>query len=132
MAIDKASILMSEEELKKLKKAEETFSKILEEGDLTKLAQADVEFHEIIYQSSGNKRLIQILNNLREVIYRYRIEYLKDESTREELAREHEMIYKAFLEKDPVRAKQVTYSHIENQRKAIMKSIEKNKSLKES
>ena len=82
MAIEKACKRMDQEQLEKLKKAGEEFRETMKTGDLTLLAEADVNFHEIIYQASGNKRLIQMLNNLREQIYRYRIEYLKDEQTR--------------------------------------------------
>lgn len=127
MAIDKACSLMSEKDLEELCQAGKHFEKIMEEGDLTKLAEADVEFHEIIYRSSSNKRLMQLLNNLREQIYRYRMEYLKDEPTRILLVNEHREIYEAIKSKDAQRAKEVTFKHIENQREAIIRSIRSSK-----
>lgn len=127
MAIEKACSLMKQEDFDCLMEAKERFEQVLEEGDLTQLAQADVDFHEIIYRASDNQRLQQLLNNLREVIYRYRIEYLKDEDTRSLLTREHQEIYEALLARDARRAKAVTFSHIENQRKAIISSIEAGK-----
>lgn len=123
MAIDKACALMKKEAFDELKSAAEHFSQILEEGDLTKLAEADVEFHEIIYKASDNRRLLQLLNNLREQIYRYRIEYLKEESTRAILVKEHGDIYMAIRARDAQRAKAITFNHIENQRQAIIRSI---------
>ena len=36
-----------------------------------------MEFHDAIYAATGNSRLVQILNNLREQMYRYRMEYFK-------------------------------------------------------
>lgn len=123
MAIDKACCLMKKEQFQELKAAEEHFSRILQKGDLTQLAEADVAFHEIIYRASNNERLLQLLGNLREVIYRYRIEYLKDEATREKLAEEHSEIYEAIFARDASKAKAFTFSHIENQRKAIIRSI---------
>ena len=89
-----------------------------------KLAEADVAFHEIIYQASDNKRLIQVLNNMREQIYRYRVEYLKEGETRDILVKEHEELTKAIRDRDVERAKKLSYQHIENQRTAIMRSIE--------
>lgn len=127
MAIEKACCLMKEEDFQKLKEAEQHFAKVLEEGDLTELAEADVEFHEIIYKASNNQRLLQLLNNLREVIYRYRIEYLKDEPTRLLLTQEHKEIYEAIHARDAQKAKAITFTHIENQRKAIIRSINANK-----
>lgn len=124
LAIEKVCSLRSEEDLARLKAASDKFLKTIEEGDLTKLAEADMAFHEIIYQASDNLRLNQVLSNLREQIYRYRIEYLKEEDTRNRLAKEHEEIYQAIRDRDVERAKALTNTHIENQRVMIMKSIE--------
>ncbi|WP_242970265.1 GntR family transcriptional regulator [Blautia sp. An249] len=123
MAIEKACKRMDQEQLEKLKKAGEEFRETMKTGDLTLLAEADVNFHEIIYQASGNKRLIQMLNNLREQIYRYRIEYLKDEQTRNQLANEHDEMYQAICRKDMKEACRMTSIHIENQRRAIIRTI---------
>ena len=93
------------------------------EGNLVKLAEADVAFHEVIYQSSDNRRLNQVLNNLREQIYRYRVEYLKDEQTRNLLVSEHEELVKAIREGDVQKAQDISFHHLENQRKAIIRTI---------
>ena len=64
-----------------------------------------------------------MLNNLREQIYRYRIEYLKDEKTRNRLVMEHREMYEAIRDRDIEKAKKIASSHIENQRKGIIESI---------
>ena len=58
------------------------------------IAQTDEQFHEIIYNSTKNQKLVQILNNLREQMYRYRLEYIKDADKRQILMVEHEHIFK--------------------------------------
>ena len=58
------------------------------------------------------------------MIYRYRVEYLKEGETRDVLVKEHEELTKAIRERDVERAKQLSFQHIENQRMAIMRSIE--------
>lgn len=131
MAIEKACKLITQEQLEQLRKAGREFEYTLQQGDLTQLAEADVNFHEIIYQASDNARLNQMLNNLREQIYRYRIEYLKDEPTRKQLAKEHKDIYEALVNRDVKRAQETTYVHIENQRKAIIKTIEREEMVQE-
>lgn len=123
LSIQKACSCMTEEELEKLKEAALKFESMTENGNLVRLAEADVEFHEVIYQSSDNRRLNQVLNNLREQIYRYRVEYLKDEATRKTLVKEHEEIYEAIRARDVKKAQEIAYRHIENQREAIMRSI---------
>lgn len=124
MAIEKACNRMTEDQVDKLWIAAREFEKTMTEGNLVRLAEADVEFHEIIYQASDNRRLNQVLNNLREQIYRYRVEYLKDEETRNVLVKEHEELYHAIKERDVSRALEISSKHIENQRKAIIQSIE--------
>ena len=100
LTIQDNGIGMTEEELEELSDAEAQFQGLLEEGDLTKLAEADVEFHEIIYRAAENKRLLQVLNNLREQIYRYRVEYLKDEKTRQRLVKEHQEMLEAIRDRE--------------------------------
>lgn len=124
MAIEKACKRMTEEEMGRLWLAAKEFERTMAEGDLVRLAEADVAFHEIIYQASDNRRLNQVLNNLREQIYRYRVEYLKDEDTRNVLVKEHEEMTRAIRERDVVRAQEISFEHIENQRKAIIQSIQ--------
>lgn len=123
MAIEKACANMSEEEMGRLWMAAKEFERTTAEGDLVKMAEADMAFHEIIYQASDNRRLIQVLNNLREQIYRYRVEYLKEEETRNLLVKEHEEMTAAIRAREVKCAKEISFRHIENQRKGIIRSI---------
>ena len=124
VAIEKACKRMTETEMGRLWLAAKEFEKTMEDGNLVKLAEADVTFHEIIYQASDNKRLIQVLNNVREQIYRYRVEYLKEGEIREMLVKEHEELTKAIKERDIKKAQEISFRHIENQRMGIIKSIQ--------
>ena len=123
LSIENACMRMTEEQLEELWNAAKNFEATMAEGNLVKLAEADVAFHEVIYKSSDNRRLNQVLNNLREQIYRYRVEYLKDEETRKLLVKEHKEIYEAIKNRDVKSAKEISYQHIENQREAIIRSI---------
>ena len=123
LSIENACKKMTEEQLAELKKAAKVFEATMEEGNLVKLAEADVAFHEVIYQSSDNRRLNQVLNNLREQIYRYRVEYLKEEETRKLLVKEHDEIYEAIRNRNVKTAQEISYQHIENQREASVRSI---------
>ena len=61
------------------------------------IAETDEHYHDVIYQGTGNDKLVQMLNNLREQMYRYRLEYIKDEDKRQVLLVEHEHILKALI-----------------------------------
>lgn len=111
------------EGLAALKRACEHFEQCVGTRDSRKIAQADVALHDIIVQATGNQRLIQLVNNLSEQMYRYRFEYIKDDSQHETLVREHRIIYQSILEKDRDTAASAARTHIDNQKKAIIRRI---------
>ena len=80
LAVKDACDHITDAQLSELKKASNEFKKALLEGkDLVTCADADMHFHDVILSATNNRRLIQMLNNLSEQMYRYRMEYLKDE-----------------------------------------------------
>lgn len=91
--------------------------------DATTIAKADVALHDIIVAATGNQRLVQLVNNLAEQMYRYRFEYIKDESQHEKLIEEHKMIYDSIMRKDCQAAAEAAKLHIDNQEKSVMRQI---------
>lgn len=116
---------MSDEAIDELLDANNEFIRVAQTGDLIKTAQADVAFHELIYIGTENKRLNQIISNLREQMYRYRLEYLKDKGAHKQLIKEHNDIIDAMKERDVEKAKQAIKLHIVNQEESILKTIKK-------
>ncbi|MEY8394452.1 GntR family transcriptional regulator [Lachnospiraceae bacterium 45-P1] len=123
LAIDLACQRMTPEELLELTKTEELFSQAIREGDAMRIAQTDERYHEIIYNSTKNDKLVQILNNLREQMYRYRLEYIKDENKRQILLVEHDQIIKALALRHVHEAKIAIREHIDNQEITILKNL---------
>ena len=125
LAANKACERMTEEDMKAMRDAGEEFRKLAlnPNCDLTALTEADVAFHDTIYRGTRNRRLNQILANLREQMYRFRLEYLKDASIRESLVSEHEEIMKAVAGRDGELAADLIGEHIDNQQKVIHASI---------
>lgn len=123
LAISLACKRITGEELEKLETIGQSFQKLIESGNLTELAEMDVKFHDTIYQATNNQRLVQLLNNLREQMYRYRMEYLKDIAVRRTLAEEHKAICRALRERDEQQAEEYVSIHIDNQQKAIIRSL---------
>lgn len=123
LAIELACERMDAETLVSLLTACENFSTAVKTKDTRKMAEADVAFHDIIVHSTGNTRLIQLVNNLSEQMYRYRFEYLKDITSHEMLKKEHEEMYQSILKKDKVSAAEVVRKHIRNQEGAIIRQL---------
>lgn len=114
---------IQEEELEELKVAAKEFEDALKTGDVTAYAEADVKFHDIIYHTTDNERLIQLLNNLSEQMYRYRVEYLKREDSHETLLAEHQYIIEMLKRRDVKRAVEAVCTHVDNQVTAVVDTI---------
>ena len=114
---------ISEEEKRKLKQACDQFRHAAVTGDAATIAAADVAFHDIIVLATGNERLIQLINNLSEQMYRYRFEYIKDESRHDNLVQEHRMIYDSIIRGEKKKAAEAARLHIDNQEKSVIRQI---------
>ncbi len=123
LCVELACDRITQEELNSLKQACEDFEIAVNTRDVKRIAQADVELHDIIVRATGNDRLIQLVNNLSEQMYRYRFEYIKDTSQHERLVEEHRIIYQAIVDKDKETASRAAKIHIDNQKKAIMRQL---------
>ncbi len=123
LAVELACDEITEEQLVELENAKKVFENSLQSGDLKKIAQADVDFHDVIYKATGNAKLVTMLNNLREQIYRYRVEYLKDASNYPELIREHQAMVEGIKMRDKEHACEVMEEHVKNQALAVKNMI---------
>ena len=124
LAISLACERISDASVEALKEALKNFKAAINGGDVTKIAESDVAFHDIIFAATDNARLIQIVNNLREQMYRYRLEYLKDYTTHDRLYKEHEEIVAAIADRDKALARKLIVEHIYHQELTVIKNIQ--------
>lgn len=123
LAIELACQRMKEEDIAELEKAQWEFSEAISSREVMRIAETDEAYHDIIYHGTRNDRLVMILNNLREQMYRYRLEYIKDEDKRQVLLVEHECILKAVRGRKVNDAKEAMREHIDNQEITVSKNI---------
>lgn len=123
LAVQAACDKMTEQQIADLTLSVKNFENSIHAGDLKKIIEYDVEFHDIIYDATDNPKLVTILNNLREQIYRYRVEYLKEKENYPMLIREHEEILEALKQKDKTGVVNVMRKHIHNQAEAVKNII---------
>lgn len=123
LAIELACQRMTEEEIAGLQQAQDDFRKAISDGDPMRIAETDEHYHDVIYDGTKNAKLIQMLNNLREQMYRYRLEYIKDADKRKILILEHERVLKAVRERKVSDAKAAIREHIDNQEITVTKNI---------
>lgn len=123
LAAARACERISEDELAELRRTMHEFEEYTKSGNLKMIAEADVRFHDIIYHATGNSKLVNMLNNLREQMYRYRVEYLKDEKNYPILIKEHSEIVDGLSGKDRDRVTAAMHRHVMNQAAAVKEII---------
>ncbi|MCC8061232.1 MAG: GntR family transcriptional regulator [Clostridiales bacterium] len=123
LAIELACQRMTDEDISELALAQGAFCAAVKAGDSMKIAETDEHYHDLIYEGTGNTRLVQILNNLREQMYRYRLEYIKDVAKRQILIVEHDHILDALKNRHVAEAKTAIREHIDNQEITVSQNI---------
>lgn len=124
LAVELACERMTPEQLKSLKKLQKQIKERKDSEDACELSDIDEKFHELIYSATNNARLVQMLANLREQMYRYRLVYMKDIDKRAKLITEHNRIVKALETHDAALGKNAISEHIKSQEKSILSKIE--------
>ena len=124
LAAGLATERLDESSREKIQAALDNFREAIQTDDNPKIADCDVEFHDAVFEATQNKRLIQIINNLREQIYRYRLEYVKDTVYHAVLLKEHEELVEAMFAGNKERAKEIMKRHIDNQEETVIKKIQ--------
>lgn len=124
LAVQIACTKITPEQLKRLRMIKEEFEYSTKTGEIKRIAQADVNFHDVIYEATENPKLVSILSNLREQVYRYRVEYLKDTANYPLLIQEHEAILEGLEEHNVEKARQAMQMHVANQAVAVKAVIQ--------
>ena len=123
LAVRLACERISSEEIEELKEITAKFETLLGKVDVTAIAEVDVAFHDVIYFATDNRRLIQLLSDLHEQMYRYRVEYLKKLEYHAQLLSEHRELIAALEKRDQDEAIEIATRHIENQVKLVTITI---------
>ena len=126
LAVKLACDRMGDETKIELRKACDEFAAVIQNNNTKDITEADVRFHDVILKSTGNDRLIQLVNNLAEQMYRYRLEYIKDSAYHNRLVKEHEAIYDAIMNHEKEKAAEAVVVHIDNQERTIIEHLHLN------
>lgn len=127
LAAELACDRITEQQVEELIAAQEEFEKTLKSSDVTKIAEADVAFHDVIFAATDNQRLVNLLNNLREQMYRFRIEYLKESEKYPVLIAEHKQLIEAISSGQKEIARETIAKHIDNQVRTVLYMIREKK-----
>ena len=112
MAAGLAAIKINDEEIETLKKATATYKKAVENGHTEEIIKEDELFHKLIVDCSGNKTLIQMINQVQELALRFLYIYYEDFSRYRNMPYEHQEILDAILSGDTEAARSIADAHV--------------------
>ena len=123
LAVKMACSRMQQQDVNDMLAVNDAFMGAARRKDVETVIKKDVEFHDTIYKATNNKKLIAMINNLQEQIYRFRVEYIRQMDDFSTLMSEHEEIVSAIINKNTAEAQKIATRHIENQEKAVISKI---------
>jgi len=114
----------SEEELLPLEEKISEFQQFLDKGRLDELPRVNTEFHSLFYALSRSPKLIKMINDLRDQIYRFRKILLKKDKWAETSNQDHMKMLNAIREKDVNLVERVVKQHIARGQRIVLSALE--------
>jgi len=122
LSVRKITENITEEKIQKIEKIIRDMELCIVDKKTDKYIEHDKYFHTVLNKLSGNKRLIEIMQNLN-----YQINMLLKTSIKlpergiNVSFSEHKMIFKAILNKNSIKAEELVKKHIRKTKKAVLK-----------
>lgn len=123
LAVGLTAERISDEDLVKLRALLINVEKQIESGDIDKIVEADSQFHDALYQSSHNQRLVGIISNLRDQFTRLRTRSMNYPGRLDNTLKEHKDLVDAIASRDVIRAQELARLHLENAEQTLLAAI---------
>ncbi len=127
LAAEKACQMADEKKTVKLEAAARAFERSCSGGSLESRAAADGQFHRAICEAGENRSLLKVMESLEDQVYRYRVEYLKEDLAVPEILRQHRRILEAIRQGDEKSAGKAVNEHIQAQKQVLLAKIRENR-----
>ncbi len=127
LAASLAAERITPDELEYLERVLVEINEYIDNDEFDKIVDADIRFHEALYQASRNTRLVEILNNLREQMLRFRSISMHYPGRLAETSEEHRLILEMIAQHNSAQAMKLARKHMENSEKTLFKGISSDK-----
>jgi DNA-binding GntR family transcriptional regulator len=119
-----AAIKHQEEDLDPLEAKIEHYQESLDAGRMENLPQINTEFHDLLYALSHSPRLIKMINDLRDYIYRFREVILQMEDMARASSADHRLMLQSMRKRDPERVEKLVREHILRGQTVVLREFE--------
>ncbi|HEY5557429.1 GntR family transcriptional regulator [Acetobacterium sp.] len=123
LAAELAAQNASQEQIEQLYLANQRFGEAALENDEEGIIKYDMDIHEIIYKASGNLKLLQMINSLREQMQRFRAEYVHRIEDKNPLVNQHMEIIKGIEQREGAIANTAACDHIFSTGECMLKLL---------
>jgi len=111
-------------ELKPLENKIADYQAHLDKKDFDALPDINTEFHDLLYALSRSPRLIKMINDLRDQIYRFRQMILKDETLAKVSNADHKDMLEKIRSRDADGVERLVREHLKRGQKAAIETLE--------
>ncbi|TYP51657.1 GntR family transcriptional regulator [Thermosediminibacter litoriperuensis] len=122
---------ITDEEIESLERILVEITEAAENDDVETAIRKDAEFHQILFKATRNDRLVQIINNLKEQIDRFRTQSFANRARVRSLLEEHKKIVEAITDRNVELAKKLAEEHIEKVENNVMNMLRKQMDFEE-
>ena len=112
---------MTDEQMAELKEVSNNYNEAVKRGKMEDMIKYDTRFHHIIVESCHNKILVQMIEQLQELVLRFRYIYYDNFRRAENMPEEHEAIVAAISEGDADKARAAADIHIDRLKELVVK-----------
>ncbi|MBC2576695.1 GntR family transcriptional regulator [Peptostreptococcus canis] len=123
MAAFYAAERISDEGVKKLEKISEELKEYVCKNDVKNMLIKDEEFHNCIFEFTGNSRLKSMMLSVWETVYRFRLKYMSDYSSAVNIVDEHKKIIDALKKGKADLAEKLAKEHIEKAEQFMIEKL---------
>jgi DNA-binding GntR family transcriptional regulator len=120
-----AAIKHRKEELDPLEEKINEYQNCLDLAHLEELPKINTEFHDLLYALSRSPKLIKMINDLKDQIYRFRRILLNVEGMARISNEDHRQMLKAMKEKDAAKVERLVRDHILRGQSIVLKELKR-------
>jgi DNA-binding GntR family transcriptional regulator len=120
-----AAVKHGAQELEDLESKIDEFQNALDRKKMNLLPKINTEFHDLLYSLSKSPKLINMINALRDQIYRYRQMILKERQFASTSNQDHKKMLKYIRKRDAEGAERIVREHILRGQEMVLKEYDR-------
>lgn len=131
LAAGLAAERITSDEIEELERQLVSINECMETNTLDHVVEADIAFHEVLYNASRNQRLADIIHNLRTQIFRFRSVSMNQPGRLSKTWEEHRQLVEALADHNPQQARRIARIHMEHSEQTLLAGM-KNREVAKS